>query len=71
MLKMSKKKEVFFEEHRELNDENYKLELLYSQQIISNKLERVRSNLSFIVWVIVISIILAIVATCSGSLLLK
>ncbi len=60
--KMSKKKESFGNLHRDLSDEDYKLELLFSQQLINDKLVQVRANLSKIVWVMAIIIILYILS---------
>ncbi len=54
------KKNIFIKNHENLSKEEYDLELLYSQQLIYDKLEKIRSNTSSIVWFIIIGIILSI-----------
>ncbi|WP_117881964.1 hypothetical protein [Aureibaculum luteum] len=59
--KISKKESTFNAERTGITDEQFKLELLYSQQIKIDKLEKIRNNLSTIVWVIAIILILSII----------
>jgi len=59
---MNKNKEKFFDKYSDLNHENYKLELLWSQKIIHGKLHRIRSNLTKIIWIIVASMVIFIIS---------
>jgi len=44
-------KQRFFENNRDLSNDDYKLEMLYAQKIIHGKLHRIRSNLTKILMV--------------------
>ncbi len=59
----SHRKKKFIEHYKELSEQDYKLELLYSQQMTRNKLEKIRANLSIVIWTIVAFILVAIVCT--------
>jgi len=54
--KVHKSKQRFFEKHSDLSNEDYKLEMLYAQKIIHGKLHRIRSNLTKILWSMVVLI---------------
>jgi len=55
-------KQRFFENNRDLSNDDYKLEMLYAQKIIHGKLHRIRSNLTKILWSIVILIGVCVIA---------
>ena len=57
---MHKSKQRFLEKHSDLSNEDYKLEMLYAQKIIHGKLHRIRSNLTKILWLMVILISVSI-----------
>lgn len=59
----SHRKKKFMEHYKKLSEQDYKLELLYSQQMTRNKLEKIRANLNIIIWTIAIFILVAIVCT--------
>ncbi len=63
---LRKKESQFNAERLEMSEENFRLELLYSQHIQINKLERIRTNLSMIVWIIAIQIIIAVLIVFNG-----
>ncbi|QCX40129.1 hypothetical protein FF125_17370 [Aureibaculum algae] len=58
--KVSKSEASFNSKRTGITEEQFKLELLYAQQIKIDKLEKIRSNISKIVWVIAIMLILSI-----------
>lgn len=57
---MEKNKQHFFNKYSELSDKNYKLELLWSQKIIHGKLHKIRTNVTFIKWLLVVFLITTI-----------
>ena len=59
---MHHNKQRFFENNRDLSNDDYKLEMLYAQKIIYGKLHRIRSNLTKILWSIVILIGVCVIA---------
>lgn len=60
---MSKsRKENFIEKNSELSDKEINVQLLYWQEVHYLKLESIRSNLSKIVWIVVVGIILSIIS---------
>jgi len=59
----SQRKKKFKERYSKLSEQDYKLELLYSQQMTRHKLEKIRANLNIIIWSIATFIIVAIVCT--------
>lgn len=62
-MKLSKHQEAFNEKYKDLNDNDYKLKTLYFQISSFEKLEKIRANLSTIVWVIAILLILSIISS--------
>jgi len=59
----SHRKKKFMEHYSKLSEQDYKLELLYSQQMTRHKLEKIRANLSIIIWTIATLILVAIICT--------
>ena len=66
--KKIRKKLEFLEKHKNLSEEEYKMELLYSQQLIFDKVSRIKADVSFITWVIVIVIVLSLTMGFLGFL---
>jgi len=46
----SKKQRLFEDQRRELSDREIQIELLYAQQIMINKLDKVRGNTNTLIW---------------------
>ena len=61
MQEISKRQKKFNESHSHITDSPYELETLYAQNLMIDKLEKIRSNTSTIVWIIVIGIVLSII----------
>ena len=59
----SHRKKKFMEHYSKLSEHDYKLELLYSQQMTRNKLEKIRANLKIIIWTMACFILVAIICT--------
>ncbi len=59
----SHRKKKFMEHYSKLSEQDYKLELLYSQQMTRQKLEKIRANLNVIIWTIATFILVAIICT--------
>lgn len=58
----SKRKKRFIKNYQELSPEQIDIEKMWTQEMVYEKLEKIRSNLSSIVWIIVVGIILSILA---------
>lgn len=59
---MEKSKQNFFKKYEDLSDQDYRLELLWSQKIIQSKLHRIRKNLTRINWIVATFIIIFILS---------
>ncbi|QCX40610.1 hypothetical protein FF125_20000 [Aureibaculum algae] len=59
----SHRKKKFMDHYSKLSEQDYKLEVLYSQQITRQKLEKIRANLSIIIWTMATFIVVAIICT--------
>lgn len=59
----ARRKKKFMEHYSKLSEQDYKLELLYSQQMTRQKLEKIRANLNIIIWTIATFILVAIICT--------
>ena len=59
---MEKSKQKFFKKYDDLSDQDYRLELLWSQKIIHGKLHRIRKNLTRVNWIVAIFIIIFILS---------
>jgi len=57
----SKHKLKFFKKYDKISDNDYNLEMLWSQRIIQGKLRRIRLNLTRIFWSLVVLITLSII----------
>jgi len=67
----SAKKKAFYEKYNHLTDSEVQKELLYYNQLKINKLERIRSNTSTLVWcLIVLPIILGFLLFVTGAMAL-
>jgi len=56
------KKDRFIDDNIELSEKQISIEILYWQKQNNFKLEKIRSNLSTIVWIIILLIVISIVA---------
>ena len=61
-MKVSKHQEAFNEKYKDLSEKDYRLKMLYSQQVSLEKQEKIRKNLSTIVWVIAVLLMLSVVS---------
>ena len=57
------RKKKFMDHYSKLSEQDYKLEVLYSQQMTRQKLEKIRANLSIIIWTMATFIVVAIICT--------
>ena len=60
-LKGEKRKQEFIINHENLSDKDYKLELLYSQQLMYDNIVKIKSDVSVLTWIIVIIIAISII----------
>lgn len=67
-LNLTSKRIKFIETYSDYNDQDILKELLYTQQLHLEKLEKVRSNTSMLVWwLVAIPIILGLLAVFFGT----
>ena len=59
---MDKNKKKFFEKYDNISDNNYRLEMLWSQRIIQGKLHRIRKNITRIFWGLIAFVIVFILS---------
>ena len=50
---MEKHKQKFFEKYNNLNEKDFRLELLWSQKVTHGKLHKIRKNISRIFWTLI------------------
>lgn len=56
----SKHKQKFFKKYDKISDNDYKLEMLWSQRIIQGKLHRIRLNITRVLWTVAFFIVIMI-----------